>query len=242
LIGSQTALGVLPAGSLNVFARQLGLPNLTPTNIKALEQAAASLAQAPARAVDVGLLDGRPFLLWAGLGIDGQIVHEMETKRAQKLRRFAILRYLGPTLARIRSWGGLDLALEVDGERLAGRYILAVAANIPAYVGGYLTLSPNARLDDGLMDFWLFEGDSPKHTWAALWNVITGRHQRPEHARHFQFRELKLSGEPPLAFQLDGDPVETGGSAVVQVKRRALRLLTPVSAPQTLFSSEEAPA
>ena len=77
LINSETALGVLPAGTSNVWAQELGLPGLSWTRWIALEESARRLAQAHIQTIDVGVCNQQPFLLWAGVGLDGFIVHRI---------------------------------------------------------------------------------------------------------------------------------------------------------------------
>src|SRR4030042_5201433 len=71
LAGSTTALGVLPAGTANVLAQELGLPGMRWTRLMALEESARMLAGATIREVDIGFCGGTPFFLWAGVGFGG---------------------------------------------------------------------------------------------------------------------------------------------------------------------------
>src|SRR3972149_7161056 len=80
LIGTETALGVLPAGTSNVWAQEIGLPGLTWTRLMALEESARQLGQAPGGGGDVGLCNQVPFLLWAGVGLDAFVVHHIEPR------------------------------------------------------------------------------------------------------------------------------------------------------------------
>lgn len=80
LVGTETALGVLPAGTANVWAQELGLPGLTWTRWMALEESAYRLAQGQVREIAIGVCNGSPFLLWAGLGLDAFIVHRIEPR------------------------------------------------------------------------------------------------------------------------------------------------------------------
>lgn len=84
LAGTETALGVLPAGTSNVWAQELGLPGLSWTRWKALEESAHRLARGHVKSVDVGLSNGKYFLLWSGIGIDAFIVHRIEPRNNGK--------------------------------------------------------------------------------------------------------------------------------------------------------------
>ncbi|MEN8172609.1 MAG: diacylglycerol kinase family protein, partial [Chloroflexota bacterium] len=172
LYDSRTALGVLPAGTANVWAKELGQHSLTWTRWLALEESAENLASASVRRVDIGICNGKPFLLWAGVGLDAFIVHSIEP-RSRFEKYFAEAPYAAKALRHAASWKGINLLIQADGVDIAGRYLMAVVSNIHLYAGGYAEISPNARLDDGIMDLWLFEGDTFLETVAVareLWS------------------------------------------------------------------------
>ena len=160
LIHSKTALGVLPAGTSNVWSKEFHLPGLTWHQMNALEIAVEKLVEGQVQTVDVGLLNGQAFMLWAGVGLDAEVVHQMESDR-EKVRQFSILKYAQTVLKNISSWEGIDLEIKIDSQKIEGRYIFAVVSNVRKYAGGMSEISPAACLDDGLMDLWLFDGKRP---------------------------------------------------------------------------------
>ena len=81
LSGTEVALGVLPAGTANVWAKELGIERLDWIHLFALEKAAQRLAQGEIRKVDMGKANGQDFLLWAGIGLDAQIVGSIEPRQ-----------------------------------------------------------------------------------------------------------------------------------------------------------------
>jgi diacylglycerol kinase (ATP) len=108
LINSQTALGVLPAGTANVWAQELGLPGLSWTRWMALEESARRLAGACVAQADVGFCNGIPFLLWAGIGLDAFIVQRLEP-RTQLEKRFAVVHYVASAAWNASMWRGMNL-------------------------------------------------------------------------------------------------------------------------------------
>ena len=113
LAGSRTALGVLPAGTANVFAHDLGLPKPSIMHWDAVEEAARRLANAPAYWADVGVCNGRHFLLWAGVGLDAEVVNEVEP-RARWEKPFTFPKYILAALKSTASWSGLHLQVETN--------------------------------------------------------------------------------------------------------------------------------
>ena len=108
LIGTETALGVLPAGTSNVWAQELGLPGLSLTRWSALEESAHRLARGSIQSVDVGLCNDKYFLLWAGIGLDAFIVHRIEPRK-QWQKNFTIVRYAAGVVWSAIRWSGINL-------------------------------------------------------------------------------------------------------------------------------------
>jgi YegS/Rv2252/BmrU family lipid kinase len=237
LMDSETALGVLPAGTANVWAQELGLPGLTWTRWMALEESARRLADARVWQCDVGLCNETPFLLWAGVGLDAFIVHRLEP-RTRLEKHLAVVQYVASAAWNASMWRGMNLQVETDGQRASGHFLLAVVSNVHLYAGGYAELSPNALLDDGSMDLWLFEGENLEDTVQLAWDLWSGRHLESEKVQRIPFQQAVLKSDSSLFVQVDGEPVEGDGQAVIRVKPRALRILVPEETPRKLFADQ----
>jgi len=238
LVGTDTALGVLPAGTANVWARELGLPGLTWTRLMALEESARRLSTATIHTVDVGFCNDDPFLLWAGVGFDGFVVNRLEP-RSRWEKHFAIAHYATTMLQEASKWSGINLDVFVDGNQISGRFILGVVSNIHLYAGGYAEISPYARLDDGTMDLWLFAGDTVYETLRHAWDLWAGRHMESEQTRCIPFQKLLLSSDSPLYIQVDGEPLQAEGEVTIEVRSQAMRVLVPQNAPRALFAEDD---
>jgi len=238
LLGSDTALGVLPAGTANVWAQELGLPGLTWTRWMALEESARRLATAPVRAIDIGFCNNRPFLLWAGVGLDAFIVHRIEPRRRLE-KHFAVVQYAASMAWHASFWHGLNLRVEADGRQLSGHFLLAVVSNVHLYAGGFAELSPNAVLDDGLMDLWLFEGDTLGDTMQLAWELLAGNHVLSPQVRMITFHQLNLKSDATMYVQVDGEPLSIEGDVNVCVRPQALRVLIPTGTPLPLFREQQ---
>ncbi len=233
LHGSETALGVLPAGTANVWARQFSLPGLAWTNLLALEQAAAAQTNRLVQRVDIGECNGRAFLMWTGIGIDAKVTSRMESDRS-RIRYFPKLKYARYILEEASKWDGVDLKIEADGEMIEGRFVLAIVSNVRNYATA--ELSPDACLDDGKMDLWLFSGEKPVDTLRHVLNVVTSRHKNAPGVRLLSVSSVNMVASRQLYFHLDGDPLESAPQAIIKVCPRALRVLVPPDVPETLFS------
>jgi len=229
LIGTETALGVLPAGTSNVWGYELGLSAFSWMNPWVLQKNAAILANAPSYAIDVGACNQFSFIMWAGIGLDALTIHSLEPRfRLEKF--FAIPEYTAKTIWNAAQWNGVELRLWVDGEAVEGHFIVAVTTNIRHYLGGHSKLSPDAYLDDGLLDIWLFSGNNLGDALRHAYYMWRGYHINSESARRITFHSLRLEGESPFMIQTDGEPRGSAQTAEINVRARALKLLTPPGA------------
>lgn len=235
LLGSQTALGVLPSGTANVWAQELGYTTLTRQTPDALAEAAKAQAAGWTQWMDIGLCNDRPFLLWTGLGLDGEVVRQMESQRAGR-RAFPYLRYAWHILLRIFTWRGLRLRLAVDGKTVDDHYILALVSNIRLYNGGFTTLAERACVDDGQMDFWLFKGETPLDSFRYVYELLANRHQNDPAVTQHNFERIEVQADGRIHLQMDGDSVRARKRLEIRVQRRALRVLVPPQTPAGLFS------
>lgn len=238
LVGSQTALGVLPAGTSNVWARELGLPAFTWLNLRALEANARRLAQASSYAIDIGLCNEQPFLMWAGIGLDALTVHKLEPRK-RFVKYLATPHYAAATIWNASLWHGLNLRVWANDRCIEGRFLLAVASNIRHYLGGLTQLSPRAYLDDGEMDLWLFSGDDLADAFRHFFNLRAGRHLSSDQARCVPFRTVRIESETAFSIQLDGEPMLGAAEANLRVIPRGLRVLLPQEAMYLLCLQKE---
>ena len=238
LLNTRTALGVLPAGTANVWAREIGLTTLTWTRWAALLDSVRRLARGAIHPVDVGLCNGKPFLLWAGVGLDGYIVHRIEP-RSRWEKSIPIVHYGASAIWYASQWHGLNIRVEVDGKQLEGHYLLTLASNIRLYAGGLIHLYSKDHLDDGLMDFWLLEGENMGDVIQLAWDLLTGRSDQSGQIHRLHFKQLRLESSSQLFIQLDGEPVLAQGSVEIQVLARSLRVIVPVEYSQAHFQQDK---
>ena len=229
LIGSETALGVLPAGTANVWGNELGLSPFTWTQPWMLRKNATLLATAPVHAVDVGSCNQFSFMMWAGIGLDALTIHSLEPRiRLEKF--FSMPEYTAKTIWNAAQWSGIRLRLWADGEEVEGQFIVAITTNIRHYLGGHSKLSPDAYLDDGLLDIWLFSGSNLGDALRHAYDMWRGNHLTSDAARKITFNTLRLEGDAPFWIQTDGEPRGSAQTAEIKVHMRVLKLLTPPGA------------
>ncbi len=238
LLGSETALGVLPAGTANVWAQEIGLPVLTWTQWTALEKSARLLADGRIRTVDVGLCMGTPFLLWAGVGLDAFVVNNIEP-RTRWEKNFAIPQYAANAAWLARKWKGMELKITVEDEVIEGTYVLAVVSNVRLYAGGMAEISPGAKINDGKMDLWLFSGKTLAETLEHMWMVYSGQHFDSKKVRQLSCRQVEFQSDSSLYLQVDGEPLPETDTASISMRPASLRVMIPSKLPHPLFAEDE---
>jgi diacylglycerol kinase (ATP) len=228
LLDSQTALGILPAGTTNVWAREMGIRAFVWPHIRALRQNTRLLVEASPCAVDVGVCNGQPFLLWAGIGLDAMTVKKLDPrKRFEKYLN--IPEYFAASVWNATIWHGMNLHVTADDKQVKGHYLLAIVSNIRHY-GGTLQISPTAYLDDGKMDLWLFSGSTLADAFRHFFDIQSGRHLSSDLARRIPFRQAHITSETPFPIQIDGEPLLGSQQVVLEVRPRKLNILMPPQA------------
>jgi len=226
LEGTDTALGVLPAGTANVWAQEIGLPRLDWIHWYALEQAAERLAYGDQHLVDLGTCNENNFLLWAGVGLDAHIVNSIEPRERWE-KAFGAIHYATLALWNASGWEGIELKVSADAKTYEGRFLIAVASNIPAYAGGLIDLAPAAKVDDGLLDFWLITGSSLSDALIRVAQIFMGRLVRTEGVISFQAAKATFEVQGMAPIQCDGEPCAESRTIEFGVRPRALRVLVP---------------
>jgi YegS/Rv2252/BmrU family lipid kinase len=226
LIGTETALGVLPSGTANVWSIELGLRPFAWTRPWVLRKNASILANAPCHSVDVGTCNEYSFMMWAGIGLDAMTIHSIEPRiRLEKF--FATPEYAAKTIWQAAQWSGIKLRLWADGVEVEGNYIVAVSTNIRHYLGGHSNLSPDAYIDDGLLDIWLFSGNNLGDALRHAYDMWSGNHITSNDARRITFSELRIESEAPFWIQTDGEPRGSTQNVKVGIRSQSLKMLMP---------------
>ena len=234
IAGSDTALGVLPCGTANVWAQELGLPGLTWARWAALEESARMLANARVERADMGVCNGHPFLLWAGVGLDAFIVHRIEPRKPWE-KHFAFVQYATSLVWNASYWHGVNIQVETESKKVTGHFLLALVSNVHLYAGGLAQISPNARLDDSKMELWLFDGETLGDTVQLALELLSGSHIQSPRVHFFSFEKLRMVSDSPTYVQVDGEPCDVGGELNISVQAAQVSVMIPNEIPRPLF-------
>lgn len=206
--GKAVALGVLPMGTGNDFARTWGVWGQP-------ELALGAIFQGERRRVDVGRIEcerrARFFVNVAGSGFDALVARRINAWGKHRALRHArgISAYLLAVAREMATFRAFDVALELDGERIETSAVLVAVANAQSYGGG-MKVCPDARLDDGLFDVCLIERVSRTEFLRAFPGVFAGKHTNHPKVRMLRCRSIFMEGEGAVPVLADGEIVGAG--------------------------------
>ena len=207
IAGTDTALGALPGGSTNVFARTIGLPN---DPVAAVDALADGIDAGDFRPIGLGQVNGRFFCFHTGIGFDAAVVAAVEQRASMK-------RWLGHPLfisAGLSTWArGYDRhrphfrVITDRGVVDDGYFSIVLNTNPYTYLGNRpLDLSPAATLDRGLVVV-TFRTMQAGTILRSLFGALRGGGVRPtaDLDEQFDLDHLVIEHEEPFPYQLDGD-------------------------------------
>lgn len=218
LAGSNATLGVLPMGSVNVFAMELGLP------LHNLQRCWDIIQNTNVRLVDLPSANGKYFVQLAGVGLDAQVVKETS---------LAFKRSLGPlsyliSAAQIAARQPPKLFIESENTSVEeGSFVLVGNGRL---YGGPFPFFKHAIIDDGLFDVVVFKRLGYLEIVKYLQDVVFSSDIKVPEIEYFQTSQLRITSEQDVPMELDG---ELAGICPVhfRIHERALRVLAPRPSP-----------
>jgi diacylglycerol kinase (ATP) len=213
LIGTGTALGILPLGSVMNIPRMLGMP-------RDPDAAARILADGHLRSIDVGQVGDRIFYEAGSVGMHAAATRELPL--VDQGDYGAIVRSI---VAAFR-YRPTEVRIELDGERtITAKAVVVAVANGP-FMGPGIAVAPEALLDDGLFDVRVFLHYTTAELWRYVSSVLRGR--RPTERRSVTERAstVRITSGRPLAVRADA--VDLGSTPVAfEIRRRVLTVVAP---------------
>nr|WP_027094195.1 diacylglycerol kinase [Cohnella thermotolerans] len=189
------ALGVLPMGTTNDFARALGIP-------KRWQNAVDLIVRRHSRPVDIGMADGKYFINIAGGGFLTDLSYEVPSKLktmigqlAYYVKGFEKITHFRPTSLRISAEGVGDFE---------GEFMLFLIANTQS-VAGFEKLAPQAKTDDGLFDVLIMKKCNLAEMIRLASMALRGEHLNDSHLIYFQTNKLAVETDDRVQLNLDGE-------------------------------------
>lgn len=217
LVDTKVALGVIPGGSGNGFARHFGIP-LSPA--KAVE----ALVTAQERRIDVGVVNGLPFFVTCSMAWDAAFVRTFERSPMR-----GILPYVFAGVQEFFEYERQDMKVTLDGAETLDlrRPMIMTVANLTQFGGGAM-IAPHACDNDGKLEFiGALQRDFPL-LLANLGRLFDGSVTRIPRLISRSASRISVTRPKAAAIQVDGEIVEAPERIEIEVKPLALRVLVPV--------------
>jgi YegS/Rv2252/BmrU family lipid kinase len=239
LVGTETALAVLPAGTANVYAADVGIPIWHPLKPEAIVRGAEIIATGQRRRIDLGrvrLQDDtcRYFLMWCGIGLDAAI---SQTKRSvAKGRPLGYAAWIVSGILVAYDFLGTPATIATDEGVVRERILMAVASNGQLY-GRVWRPAPEAKMDDGLLDVVVMTGHRWPSTIKHIFGLTFRRHIEDPDFQRYRTTQLSLSAREALPVHVDAETIGTT-PVEVEVVPQILNVILPRKVPARLFNPQ----
>lgn len=214
LIGSQTALGILPAGSGNGLARHIGIPVDIALSLKVINENNI-------QSCDYGLVNERPFFCTYGMGFDAAVSQRFAKKHQRGLNS-----YVQSALDEFVKYRPAKYEITVGDEIMTDRAFLVAVCNASQY-GNNAFIAPAASISDGLLDVIIVhDGTILEKAWMGV-EMLTGSIGNHGKIRAFRTSSLKIRSNETEVAHIDGEPVEFPGEVMIRCIPHKLRMFVP---------------
>ena len=218
--GTDTAVAILPAGTANLLAMNLQIPD-------DITEAVRIGLHGDRRRMDTGSVNGERFTVMAGAGFDARMIAEADRGLKDRLGRAAYL-YTG-----MRNLGArrMKATVEVDGKRFfKGRVSCVLAANVGTIMGG-IEAFPDARPDDGLLELGVVTAKNPLQ-WARIFGRLTlGRAEDSPFAEITRGAKIKIRFDRKIPYELDGGARPARKELRIKARPHSITICVPAKDP-----------
>jgi YegS/Rv2252/BmrU family lipid kinase len=198
--GSVPPLLAIPMGTANLLNRHLHV-DWEAGNVA--RRVIASIRRWKLLPIDAARANGELFLLMAGVGIDGWIIHELDRIRTGPINYAS---YIVPAMMALAAYEYTPITVDLDGQRIFDSApAMAFVGNISEYGTGFPIL-PNAVPDDGLLDICVIPARSRGHAIKQFLRAAAGEHLQAEGVVYARGKKIRVESPRPVPVQIDGDP------------------------------------
>lgn len=222
LAGTGTPLAIIPAGTANQVAYNLGVP-------QALEAAVEVAVHGQVVPIDLGRIGTRAFALVAGAGYDAAV---MAAATRELKERFGFAAYVYAAVKEALSATPRRFQITADGKQLEIDAVTVMIANVGHLFARWLPVrlplgpEPKSAWHDGMFDVVVLATRRLPDLALAVWNATHLQFHGNKRLIHLQAREITVAADPPIAAQIDGDPAGLT-PITARVDRGTLRVMLP---------------
>ena len=216
LAGSDVDLAILPAGTANLLATNLGVPAELP-------EAVHIGLHGDRRAIDTGTLNGEHFAVMAGAGLDALMIRDADKGMKDRIGRAAYIW----TGARNLSASPVKARIKVDGRKVfSGTVTCVLVGNVGSAFGG-LELFDGARPDDGLLEVGIVTAKSRSQWVRTVGRVVLGRAERSPFVTTSRGAKIRVRFDRPVVCEVDGGDRPEADKLRITVRPSSIRICVP---------------
>jgi len=217
LAGSDVAIGIVPAGTANLFASNLGIP-------RDIEEAVDIALHGERRKLDIGSFNGERFAVMAGTGWDALMIRDADGALKERLGRVA---YVWTGARHLRE-PRFKAVIKVDGQRwFSGKASCVLVGNV-AKVFGNIAVFDDATPEDGLLELGVITADGWLQWARALARTTLGTADRSPFVLTTRARKIRVKLDRPVRYELDGGDRGKTKRIRIDVEVGAVTVCTPV--------------
>ena len=193
ILSADIELGIFPTGTMNLFAREIGLP------LNNLKECWEVIKQGKKNKVDVFKAGDSIFVQVAGVGYDAKIIEETSWENKKKFGRFS---YLISAFSVANQDPPVIKVIPESGEIIEGAFVLIGNG---ALYGPALKLFPEASNDDRLLDVMVFKNQSPTDILRYVSGITFGRMEKTKGIEYVKASRIRVESDTEVPFEVDGE-------------------------------------
>jgi diacylglycerol kinase (ATP) len=219
LVGRTATIAILPAGTANLLATNLGVPT-------DLAEAVQVGLRGHRRPIDTGSVNGEHFAVMAGAGFDALMIRDADGGMKDRIGRAAYVWTGAKNLTASRG----KATVEVDGERFfKGLVSCVLVGNVAEIIGGVKAFK-GARPDDGVLELGIVTAKNPVQWTRTLGSLALGKAEKSPFVRTTRGKKFKISFDRPFAYELDGGARPSTKKLRVRVHPSSILICVPALA------------
>jgi YegS/Rv2252/BmrU family lipid kinase len=216
LAGSGIAVAIVPAGTANLFAANLGIP-------QDIAEAVRIGFHGTQRKLDLGKVNGEHFAVMAGAGFDAALIDQADRKLKDQFGRLA---YLWTGLRHVQD-GAVPVKIRIDGTKwFDGKASCVLLGNVGTITGGIRAFD-DARPDDGWMEIGVATAKGALAWARTLGRMAAGRSDRSPFVRITRAKAADIRFGTPMRYEIDGGARDTVGRLKARIQPGALIVCVP---------------
>ena len=187
-------IGIIPFGTVNVLALDLGIP-FDPM------RAAMTIVYGIKKNIDIGIINQQPFVLMTSIGIDAEAVHNVNLNVKKFISKIA---YITSAIKSIFIYRPHRIKIDILDRHIVDSGYVAIISNSRFY-GGKFVIDEDTKVDDGLLNIFLFKRNSIFDTFRLFMGVLTKSHNKMKDIAFYKGSKILIFSEKKVKVQVDGD-------------------------------------